>query len=71
MALLSGGDNIDTSIASLGILSAVQGKDLWTYVQGMPHLFSVGGLLYNQVKRDLGLVDEKHCQLPALPGKVC
>ncbi|XP_053384067.1 deubiquitinating protein VCPIP1-like [Mercenaria mercenaria] len=65
-----GGDNIDTSIASLGILSAVQGKDLWTYVQGMPHLFSVGGLLYNQVKRDLGLVDGKHCQLPALPGKV-
>ncbi|XP_060561991.1 deubiquitinating protein VCPIP1-like isoform X2 [Ruditapes philippinarum] len=65
-----GGDNIDTSIASLGILSAVQGKDLWTYVQGMPHLFSVGGLLYNQVKRDLGLVDGKHCQLQALPGKV-
>jgi deubiquitinating protein VCIP135 len=69
--LIIGGDNIDTSIASLGILSAVQGKDLWTYVQGMPHLFSVGGLLYNQVKRDLGLVDGKHCQLQALPGKVC
>lgn len=65
-----GGDNIDTSIASLGILAAVQGKDLWSYVQSTPHLFSVGGLLYNQVKRDLGLVDGKHCQLSALPGKV-
>lgn len=64
------GDSIDTSIASLGILSAVAGKDLWTYVQSMPHLFSVGGLLYNQMKRDLGLVDGKHCQLPCLPGKV-
>ncbi|KAL4225382.1 Deubiquitinating protein [Mactra antiquata] len=65
-----GGDNIDTSIASLAILSAVQGKDLWTHVQSMPHLFSIGGLLYNQVKRDLGLVDGKHCQIPSLPGKV-
>lgn len=65
-----GGDIIDTSITSLSIYSAVLGKDFWTYVQGMPHLFSVGGLLYNQVQRDLGLVDGKHCQLPCLPGKV-
>ncbi|WAR01801.1 VCIP1-like protein [Mya arenaria] len=65
-----GGDSIDTSIASLGILSAVSGKDMWTNVQSMPHLFSVGGLLYQQVKRDLGLIDGKHCQLPCLPGKV-
>ena len=68
--LLSAGDSIDTSIASLTIMSAVTGKDLWTYVQGMPHLFSVGGLFYNQVQRDLGLTDAKHCQLPCLPGKV-
>ncbi|KAH3870693.1 hypothetical protein DPMN_033884 [Dreissena polymorpha] len=65
-----GGDSLDTSIASLTILSAVEGKDFWSYVQGMPHLFSVGGLLYQQVKRDMGLVDGKHCQLPCLPGKV-
>ena len=64
------GDSIDTSIASMTILCAVTGKDLWTYVQGMPHLFSVGGLLYNQVQRDLGLTEGKHCQLPCLPGKV-
>ena len=51
-------------------MSAVTGKDLWTYVQSMPHLFSVGGLFYNQVQRDLGLTDGKHCQLPCLPGKV-
>ena len=36
----------------------------------MPHLFSVGGLFYQQVKRDLGLTDGKHCTLPKLPGKV-
>ena len=68
--LLLGGDSIDTSVASLRILSELAGKDFWTYVQGMPHLFSVGGLLYTQVQRDLGLVDGKHCQLPCLPGKV-
>ena len=36
----------------------------------MPHLFSVGGLFYKQMERDLGLVEGKHCQLPVLPGKV-
>ena len=36
----------------------------------MPHLFSVGGLFYEQVKRDLGLTDAKHCRLPVLPNKV-
>lgn len=45
-------------------------KDLCACVQGIPHLFSVGGLLYNQVQRDLGLTEGKHCQLPCLPGKV-
>ena len=30
----------------------------------------MGGLLYNQVQRDLGLTEGKHCQLPCLPGKV-
>ena len=45
-------------------------KDLRAYVQGIPHLFSVGGLLYNQVQRDLGLTKGKHCQLQCLPGKV-
>lgn len=63
-------DSLDSSIASLAIMSTVTGRDLWTYVQTMPHLFSVGGLFYKQMERDLGLVDGKHCQLPALPGKV-
>lgn len=67
---ISGGDSIDMSIASLALMAAVAGKDLWAYVQSMPHLFSVGGLFYKQVDRDLGLVDGKHCTLPTLPGKV-
>jgi deubiquitinating protein VCIP135 len=51
-------------------MSTVTGRDLWTYIQTMPHLFSVGGLFYKQMERDLGLVEGKHCQLPVLPGKV-
>ncbi|XP_060086335.1 deubiquitinating protein VCPIP1-like [Ylistrum balloti] len=63
-------DTLDASIASLAIMATIAGKDLWTQVQSMPHLFSVGGLFYKQVERDLGLVDGKHCQLPSIPGKV-
>ena len=51
-------------------MATLTGRDLWSYVQGMPHLFSVGGLFYEQVKRDLGLIEGKHCQLPSIPGKV-
>jgi deubiquitinating protein VCIP135 len=51
-------------------MATLKGRDLWTHVQTMPHLFSVGGLFYKQVERDLGLVDGKHCTLPTLPGKV-
>ncbi|KAL3842550.1 hypothetical protein ACJMK2_020546 [Sinanodonta woodiana] len=64
------GDSIDTSITSMAVMATLSGKDMWTYVQSMPHLFSVGGLFYNQVKRDLGLVHNKHCQLPTLSGKI-
>ncbi|XP_013409530.1 deubiquitinating protein VCIP135 [Lingula anatina] len=64
------GDSLDMSIASLTLMATLTGKDLWTYVQGLPHLFSVGGLFYQQVERDLGLVEGKHCTLPVLPGKV-
>ena len=63
-------DSIDRSIASLAVIAQLQERDLWTVVQTMPHLFSVGGLFYQQVKRDLGLTDGKHCTLPKLPGKV-
>lgn len=63
-------DSIDSSIASLAVMATITGRDLWTYVQTMPHLFSVGGLFYKQMERDLGLVEGKHCQLPVLPGKV-
>lgn len=68
--MISAADSLDSSIASLAIMSTVSGRDLWTYVQTMPHLFSVGGLFYKQVERDVGLIDGKHCQLPVLPGKV-
>ncbi|XP_025080407.1 deubiquitinating protein VCIP135-like isoform X2 [Pomacea canaliculata] len=64
------GDSIDSAIISLGLIATMSGKDLWTYVQKEPHLFSVGGLFYKQVERDLGLTPNKHCTLPALPGKV-
>ena len=52
-------------------MATLMGKDVWTYVQAMPTLFKAGGLFYEQVKRDLGLVADKHVKLPAIPGKVC
>ena len=64
------GDTLDQAIASLSFMATLTGKDLWSSIQTMPHLFSVGGLFYEQVKRDLELVDNKHCKLPALPDKV-
>lgn len=64
------GDSLDSSIVSLVLLASLSNKDLWTYVQRDPHLFSVGGLFYKQVQRDLGLTPGKHCTLPSLPGKV-
>ncbi|XP_046335736.1 deubiquitinating protein VCPIP1-like [Haliotis rufescens] len=63
-------DNIDMSISSMALLAQLSGRDLWTYVSSQPHLFSVGGLFYKQVERDLGLAPGKHCTLPSLPGKV-
>lgn len=63
-------NSLDAAVASLTIMATLKGRDLWTHVQTMPHLFSVGGLFYKQVERDLGLVDGKHCTLPTLPGKV-
>lgn len=63
-------DSLDVSVASLQLMSTLTGKDLWSYCQSMPHLFSVGGLFYRQVERDLGLADGKHCKLPSFPGKV-
>lgn len=64
------GDSVDSAVVSLGLIASLSGKDLWSYVQREPHLFSVGGLFYKQVQRDLGLTANKHCTLPALPGKV-
>ena len=67
---ISGSDSIDMSIATLVMMAKLQGKELWKYVSGMPHLFSVGGMFYQQVARDLVLTDGKHCTLPSIPGKV-
>ena len=57
-------------IASLELTATLHGKDLWTLAQTMPHLFSVGGCFYEQVKRDLALVDGKHYSIHSFPGKV-
>ncbi|XP_041365436.1 deubiquitinating protein VCPIP1-like isoform X2 [Gigantopelta aegis] len=66
----AGANSIDMSISSLAMLASLSGRDLWTYAQSNPHLFSVGGLFYKQVERDLGLSGGKHCTIPSLPGKV-
>ncbi|XP_059161948.1 deubiquitinating protein VCPIP1-like isoform X2 [Physella acuta] len=68
--LSSGGDNLDHSLSALALTAALENKDFWMYVQMRPHLFSVNGLFYKQVERDVGLEHGKHCQLPLLPQKV-
>ncbi|CAG5118485.1 unnamed protein product, partial [Candidula unifasciata] len=66
----SSGDNLDHSLSALALTAALDNKDLWTYVQQRPHLFSVNGLFYKQVERDMGLIHGKHCQLPMLSHKL-
>jgi len=70
MPFPGGQGSLDTAILSLPLMASLSGKDVWNYVQGIPHLFSVGGLFYQQVERDVGLSDGKHCTLSILPGKV-
>lgn len=68
-ARVPGGDSLDNSLISLGILAETMGMDMWNLVQSQPHHFSRGGLYYRQAERDVGLVDDKHFKFPAFPGK--
>ncbi|XP_062386813.1 deubiquitinating protein VCPIP1 [Sardina pilchardus] len=63
-------DNIDLEISSLCLLATLMGEDVWSYAKKLPHLFQPGGVFYNIVKKDMGLLDGKHCSLPQLPGRV-
>ncbi|KAL8614225.1 hypothetical protein ACOMHN_026442 [Nucella lapillus] len=65
----SGGDSLDHSLISLGILAETLGVDLWSLVQSQPNHFSQGGLYYRQAERDVGLVADKHFTFPNFPGK--
>ncbi|XP_005171450.1 deubiquitinating protein VCPIP1 [Danio rerio] len=62
-------DNIDLEMSSLCLLAALMGEDVWSYAKKLPHLFQQGGVFYNIVKKDMGLLDGKHCTLPHLSGK--
>ncbi|XP_005099775.2 deubiquitinating protein VCIP135 [Aplysia californica] len=68
--LHSGGDSLDHCLSSLALTAALEHRDMWSYAQRLPHLFSVNGLFYKQVERDMGLEHGKHCTLPLLPGKL-
>ncbi|KAG5265239.1 hypothetical protein AALO_G00240050 [Alosa alosa] len=63
-------DNIDLEISSLCLLATLMGEDVWSYAKKLPHLFQPGGVFYNIVKKDMGLLDGKHCSLPQLSGRV-
>lgn len=63
-------DNLDTAISSLLLTATLANQSIWIHVQKHPQLFSSGGLFYLQMKRDIGLIDGKHCRLPMLAGKV-
>ncbi|TNN32920.1 Deubiquitinating protein VCIP135 [Liparis tanakae] len=55
-------DSIDLEMSSLC-------EDVWSYAKKLPHLFQQGGVFYNIVKKDMGLMEGKHCTLPHLTGK--
>ncbi|XP_066272769.1 deubiquitinating protein VCPIP1-like [Branchiostoma lanceolatum] len=67
--LESNASSIDLQISSLSALAMLSGKDLWSFVQTMPQLFSREGVFTKKVEQDLGLSDGKHCTLPSFPGK--
>uniref|UniRef100_A0A672G0J2 Deubiquitinating protein VCPIP1 n=1 Tax=Salarias fasciatus TaxID=181472 RepID=A0A672G0J2_SALFA len=62
-------DSIDLEVSSLCLLATLMGEDVWSYAKKLPHLFQQGGVFYNIVKKDMGLLDGKHCTLPHLAGK--
>ncbi|XP_042354311.1 deubiquitinating protein VCPIP1 [Plectropomus leopardus] len=62
-------DSIDLEMSSLCLLATLMGEDVWSYAKKLPHLFQQGGVFYNIVKKDMGLMDGKHCTLPHLTGK--
>ncbi|XP_037538378.1 deubiquitinating protein VCIP135 isoform X2 [Nematolebias whitei] len=62
-------ESIDLEMSSLCLLATLMGEDVWSYAKKLPHLFQQGGIFYNIVKKDMGLMDGKHCTLPHLTGK--
>ncbi|XP_068605344.1 deubiquitinating protein VCPIP1 [Brachionichthys hirsutus] len=62
-------ESIDLEVSSLCLLATLMGEDVWSYAKKLPHLFQQGGVFYNIVKKDMGLMDGKHCTLPRLTGK--
>uniref|UniRef100_A0A673BDI1 Uncharacterized protein n=1 Tax=Sphaeramia orbicularis TaxID=375764 RepID=A0A673BDI1_9TELE len=62
-------DSIDLEMSSLCLLATLMGEDVWSYAKKLPHLFQQGGVFYSIVKKDMGLMDGKHCTLPHLTGK--
>ncbi|KAM8839277.1 LOW QUALITY PROTEIN: deubiquitinating protein VCPIP1 [Synchiropus picturatus] len=62
-------ENIDLEMSSLCLLATLMGEDVWSYAKKLPHLFQQGGVFYNIFKKDMGLLDGKHCSLPHLTGK--
>ncbi|XP_068197090.1 deubiquitinating protein VCPIP1 [Antennarius striatus] len=62
-------ESIDLEMSSLCLLATLMGEDVWSYAKRLPHFFQQGGVFYNIVKKDMGLMDGKHCTLPHLTGK--
>ncbi|KAK1172751.1 hypothetical protein AOXY_G5409 [Acipenser oxyrinchus oxyrinchus] len=62
-------DHIDLEMSSLCLLATLMGEDVWSYAKKLPQLFQCGGVFYNIMKKDMGLVDGKHCTLPHILGK--
>lgn len=66
----TGQDSLEASLRTMLSHIRRSGQTVWEYAQNNATLFSHGGLFYVQMKRDIGLVDGKHCHLPLIPDKV-
>ncbi|KAM4687953.1 deubiquitinating protein VCPIP1 [Discoglossus pictus] len=62
-------EQIDKEMYSLCLLATFMGEDVWSYAKGLPHLFQQGGVFYSMMKKNMEVVDGKHCTFPHLPGK--
>ena len=63
--------SLDSAIEGLKIVAKSLGQEFWSYAEKISQLFTIGGLFYELVKRDLGDLEDNYIYiLSRFPGKV-